>query len=184
MARILILIENLSVPTFDRRVWQESLALRDAGHEVVVICPKGSTADTSDGETVEGIEIHRYDLRAATGRTAQSWMSNAKMITDLIMDGVCERFPTLNFVSVESGFGWIPFLIEGLDWQWRNYNGPQVSGGLLPSALREGLIDGEEDDGSQGKQTEQDGKDPAHARRRSQAINPNKAAATGMRMMQ
>jgi len=74
-----------------------------------------------------------FDLRAASGRTAQSWMSNAKMITDLIMDGVCERFPSLDFVSVESGFGWIPFLIEGLDWQWRNYDGPRISGGLLPS---------------------------------------------------
>jgi predicted TIM-barrel fold metal-dependent hydrolase len=74
-----------------------------------------------------------FDLRAATGRTAQSWMSNAKMITDLIMDGVCERFPGLDFVSVESGFGWIPFLVEGLDWQWRNYDGPRVAGGLLPS---------------------------------------------------
>jgi hypothetical protein len=28
--RALIVVENLSVP-FDRRVWQESLALRDAG---------------------------------------------------------------------------------------------------------------------------------------------------------
>jgi uncharacterized protein len=74
-----------------------------------------------------------FDLAAATGRTAQSWMSNAKMITDLIMDGVCERFPSLDFVSVESGFGWIPFLLEGLDWQWRNYDGPRLHGGLLPS---------------------------------------------------
>jgi predicted TIM-barrel fold metal-dependent hydrolase len=75
-----------------------------------------------------------FDVRAATGRTAQSFMSNAKTITDLIMDGVCERFPQLNFVSVESGFGWIPFLLEALDWQWRNYDGPRiVGGGLLPS---------------------------------------------------
>ena len=27
---------------------------------------------------------------------------------------------TLNFVSVESGIGWIPFALEALDWQWRN----------------------------------------------------------------
>ena len=74
-----------------------------------------------------------FDLNAATGRTAQSFMSNARMITDLIMDGVCARFPRLNFVSVESGFGWIPFLLEALDWQWRNYDGPRVGGGLLPS---------------------------------------------------
>jgi hypothetical protein len=38
--KILIIVENLPVP-FDRRVWQESLALVGAGAEVSVICPKG-----------------------------------------------------------------------------------------------------------------------------------------------
>jgi glycosyltransferase involved in cell wall biosynthesis len=69
MASILILVENLSVP-FDRRVWQESLALRDAGHTVVVICPKGATRDTEPSALIEGIEIHRYPLEAATGGPA------------------------------------------------------------------------------------------------------------------
>jgi predicted TIM-barrel fold metal-dependent hydrolase len=74
-----------------------------------------------------------FNIGAHVGRTARSWMSNAKMISDLIMDGVCERFPRLDFVSVESGFGWVPFLLEGLDWQWQSMNGPAVHGGLLPS---------------------------------------------------
>jgi predicted TIM-barrel fold metal-dependent hydrolase len=74
-----------------------------------------------------------FNMGAHVGRTARSWMSNAKMISDLIMDGVCERFPRLDFVSVESGFGWVPFLLDGLDWQWRSMNGPAVHGGLLPS---------------------------------------------------
>ena len=26
----------------------------------------------------------------------------------------------LNFVSVESGVGWIPFALDALDWQWKN----------------------------------------------------------------
>ena len=34
--RVLILVENLPVP-FDRRVWQEACALRDAGHHVMMI---------------------------------------------------------------------------------------------------------------------------------------------------
>jgi glycosyltransferase involved in cell wall biosynthesis len=64
--RALILVENLSVP-FDRRVWQESLALRDAGWEVNVICPQGTDRDTEPEATIEGIRILRYPLRAATG---------------------------------------------------------------------------------------------------------------------
>ncbi len=68
-ARVLILVENLSVP-FDRRVWQESRALVEAGHEVVVICPMGSKQDTEPEETIEGVRILRYPLEAATGGPA------------------------------------------------------------------------------------------------------------------
>ncbi|WP_344616156.1 glycosyltransferase family 4 protein [Dactylosporangium salmoneum] len=64
--RALILVENLSVP-FDRRVWQESLALRDAGWEVIVICPQGTKRDTEPYAEIDGIKIHRYPLDAATG---------------------------------------------------------------------------------------------------------------------
>lgn len=66
---VLILVENLSVP-FDRRVWQESRALTDAGYHVSVICPQGSGRDTASRERIEGVEIHRYPLRAATGGPA------------------------------------------------------------------------------------------------------------------
>jgi glycosyltransferase involved in cell wall biosynthesis len=62
----LILVENLSVP-FDRRVWQESLALRAAGWQVSVICPQGTKRDTETYAEIEGVRIYRYPLRAAVG---------------------------------------------------------------------------------------------------------------------
>ncbi|MBO0867806.1 MAG: glycosyltransferase family 4 protein [Micromonosporaceae bacterium] len=64
--RALILVENLSVP-FDRRVWQESLALRDAGWEVHVICPQGTRRDTEPEAFLDGVHILRYPLGAAVG---------------------------------------------------------------------------------------------------------------------
>ncbi|MGW2081269.1 glycosyltransferase family 4 protein [Streptomyces sp. NPDC001939] len=64
--RALILVENLSVP-FDRRVWQECTTLRDAGWEVHVICPRGEKRDTEPEAVIDGVRIHRYPLRAATG---------------------------------------------------------------------------------------------------------------------
>ncbi|WP_354637390.1 glycosyltransferase family 4 protein [Kitasatospora camelliae] len=67
--RALILVENLSVP-FDRRVWQECTTLRDAGWTVDVICPQGSKRDTEAEAEIEGVRIHRYPLRAATGGPA------------------------------------------------------------------------------------------------------------------
>ncbi|SES73715.1 glycosyltransferase family 4 protein [Oceanicella actignis] len=57
---VLILVENLPVP-FDRRVWQEAQALRDAGARVSVICPVGKGCEALR-ETIEGIEIYRHPL--------------------------------------------------------------------------------------------------------------------------
>ena len=66
---IVILVENLSVP-FDRRVWQESRALADAGHRVTVICPQGTTQDREPEATIDGVRILRYPLRPACGGPA------------------------------------------------------------------------------------------------------------------
>lgn len=74
-----------------------------------------------------------FDIRVQTGLYAIAFMGNASTIADLILKGVCERFPRLPFVSVESGFGWVPFVLESMDWQWKNFDGPRQLGGLLPS---------------------------------------------------
>ena len=58
--RVLILVENLPSP-FDRRVWQEALALRDAGYTVSIICPTGRGCEASF-EAIDDIHIWRYDL--------------------------------------------------------------------------------------------------------------------------
>ncbi len=55
---VLIIVENLPVP-LDRRVWQEARALRDAGYEVAVICPR-MRGFTAPEETLEGIHIYRH----------------------------------------------------------------------------------------------------------------------------
>jgi glycosyltransferase involved in cell wall biosynthesis len=58
--QVLILVENLPSP-FDRRVWQEALALRGAGYGVSIICPTGRGFDEKY-EIIDGIHIWRYDL--------------------------------------------------------------------------------------------------------------------------
>ena len=63
---ILILVENLSVPS-DRRVWQESRALVEAGFKVTVICPVGVTRDRESETVIDGVRILRYPLRPAAG---------------------------------------------------------------------------------------------------------------------
>jgi glycosyltransferase involved in cell wall biosynthesis len=58
--RVLIIVENLPVP-FDRRVWLEAQALRDAGCAVTVICPK-MKGYTAGHEVIDGITVHRHPL--------------------------------------------------------------------------------------------------------------------------
>lgn len=45
------------------------------------------------------------------------YLSNARIIGNLIYSGILERHPGLQVVSVESGIGWIPFFLEALDYQ-------------------------------------------------------------------
>lgn len=49
--------------------------------------------------------------------SALIYLHNAGVIGNLIFSGVLERFPSLQLVSVESGVGWIPFLLRALDYQ-------------------------------------------------------------------
>jgi len=58
--RVLILVENLPSP-FDRRVWQEANALKDAGYRVSIICPTGKGYEKHH-EEIDGIAIYRYRL--------------------------------------------------------------------------------------------------------------------------
>lgn len=56
--RILHLSENLTLP-FDRRVWMELNALREAGYEVSAICPMGE-GGRAPHEVLNGIHVWRY----------------------------------------------------------------------------------------------------------------------------
>lgn len=49
--------------------------------------------------------------------SSMMYLSNARVIANIIYSGVLERFPDLKIVSVESGVGWIPFFLEALDYQ-------------------------------------------------------------------
>jgi len=63
------------------------------------------------------------------------FMGNSRSLATIICAGICHRFPKLNFVSVESGIGWIPYALAALDWQWKNCGVPQEHPeyDLLPS---------------------------------------------------
>jgi glycosyltransferase involved in cell wall biosynthesis len=115
--RILILVQNLPVP-FDRRVWQEALALTAAGNEVHVVCPR--TAEfTRRREILDGVHIYRYspgpEARRAVGYLseytvailAQCWLAlRVRLRKRIDVVQVCNP-PDLLFVAA------LPLLAAG-----------------------------------------------------------------------
>ena len=44
------------------------------------------------------------------------FLHNFRAIVNLILSGMLDKYPTLKFVSVESGVGWIPFVMQSLEY--------------------------------------------------------------------
>ena len=65
-----------------------------------------------------------YDGNGRQANIAQGsvklFMANVRQVCDVIVSGICHRHPKLKIVSVEAGIGWLPFVLEALDWQWFN----------------------------------------------------------------
>lgn len=56
------------------------------------------------------------DTKLALG-SSMLYIGNARVLANFIYSGLLDRHPTLKLVSVESGIGWIPFILEALDYQ-------------------------------------------------------------------
>jgi uncharacterized protein len=64
-------------------------------------------------------KIAAYGRMAAfTDLSVEVFLRNGIQLGDLLMSGVLARYPDIKFVSVESGVGWIPFVLEALDYQF------------------------------------------------------------------
>jgi uncharacterized protein len=61
-------------------------------------------------------ESHALNTGLAIGGTLL-FIGNARVVTNLILAGTFDRHPALQCVSVESGVGWIPFILEALDYE-------------------------------------------------------------------
>jgi predicted TIM-barrel fold metal-dependent hydrolase len=58
---------------------------------------------------------------ASTRASVALYLGNAIQVGDFMVSGVLPRFPGLKIVSVESGAGWVPFLLETMDRQFTEY---------------------------------------------------------------
>ena len=64
-------------------------------------------------------KVKQYGRMAAFAEISVGlFLNNGRQLCDLLMSGVLARYPTIKFVSVESGIGWVPFVLEALDYQF------------------------------------------------------------------
>jgi predicted TIM-barrel fold metal-dependent hydrolase len=95
------------------------------------------------GDTVEGAAgPDRYQHHGVPGAQAYTavnlFLKNGVQCCDLITSGVLSRYPDLRFVSVESGVGWLPFMLEAADYSWLGAFRPgreRQADDVLPSEL-------------------------------------------------
>lgn len=59
---------------------------------------------------------HDDDTKLAIGGTLL-FVGNSRVVVNIICSGMLERHPELKIVSVESGAGWVPFILEALDYE-------------------------------------------------------------------
>ena len=78
-------------------------------------------------------ESQDEDTKLAIGGTLL-FIGNARVVTNIILSGMLDRHPTLKMVSVESGVGWIPFILDALDYEMSENAPKQLAHmSMLPS---------------------------------------------------
>ena len=76
----------------------------------------GASEESMDFVGMQGWPGLHQDMRSGLGG-AMLFINNGKTMGNLILSGLLDRYTKLKFVSVESGLGWIPFLLEAVDYQ-------------------------------------------------------------------
>ncbi|CAN7397114.1 amidohydrolase family protein [Phenylobacterium sp. LjRoot219] len=92
----------------------------------------GASEQSMDFVGAQGWPGLHYDMRAALGG-AMLFINNGRVMGNLILSGLLDRFPKLKFVSVESGIGWIPFLLEAIDYEYKETGANVAKLQRLPS---------------------------------------------------
>jgi predicted TIM-barrel fold metal-dependent hydrolase len=76
------------------------------------------------GASEESVSFSTTGYWAETGSNTQLaygsvmlFIGNCRTLTNILLSLFLERFPTLKIVSVESGVGWLPFMLEAVEYE-------------------------------------------------------------------
>jgi predicted TIM-barrel fold metal-dependent hydrolase len=80
--------------------------------------PPAPATNTAARPAVAGLYWQYFGKqRRLAIHATQMYMSNARIIVNLCMSDLFDRYPNLKIVSAESGIGWIPFILESMEYQ-------------------------------------------------------------------
>jgi predicted TIM-barrel fold metal-dependent hydrolase len=107
--------QNMGLPYLGDRHWDPMWAAA-ADHDLAVHFHIGS-GDFGSSYTPERVAA-MGSPSAYAFTSVEMFMGNGIQVADLLLSGVLPRFPRLRCVSVESGIGWIPFVLEAVDYSY------------------------------------------------------------------
>jgi len=109
-------------------------AAQDAGLPISFHIGSGSLTEEFTPERMKNYGMGALNARTTVGL----FLENGKQLNDLLFSGVLARFPKLEFVSVESGIGFLPFILEAADYTfnysqvWRSARSSDEAERVLP----------------------------------------------------
>lgn len=80
--------------------------------------PASETSKNPNPGTPSAFWYYLGHQRRLAVHATQMFMSNVRIIANLTMSDIFDRFPKLKIVSAESGIGWVPFILETLEYQY------------------------------------------------------------------
>jgi predicted TIM-barrel fold metal-dependent hydrolase len=93
----------------------------------------GSTSSTSGRD--HDIAWPSQEKRAIKPvNSVQMELNNARFVSNLVVSDIPLKYPDLKWVSVESGIGWIPYVLERIDYEFRE-DLPGMEPQTKPTAL-------------------------------------------------
>jgi uncharacterized protein len=121
--------EKVGLPPLMDDHWEPLLAqAQEMGLSMNFHCGFLNTAQELAGA------VNQAEKLSFTKESSLVLLGNARNVAEVVLSGVCHRYPDLKFVSVENGAGWLPYLAESMDWQWLNVGAhKEFPERLLPS---------------------------------------------------
>jgi len=105
---------NLADPVWDR-FWDTCQALELPINFHIGAGSSGKTEGywANDDTVYQGPDRDPYSICYSS---ANMFLMNFRSMMNLILTGTLEKYPKLKFVSVESGVGWVPFLLQSIEY--------------------------------------------------------------------